>query len=233
MHTIRRPFALLVVLALATPAGVANAEAPPSWVVTAAALSGPPHEGSACAAMFDRTSCGPGLLCVEHRCQRMAPPEPAAPRVVALAPSPWAAGEERRHTIALNGGFASVVGFVGATYAYRPMPWLELEGGFGWGVSGLQFSFMPRLSVGSNSDRFAAGAGLSVSAPVGSTPFETPALWLNVDVASYEFRAHRGFFFMVAAGLFVGLAGRYQFDADSSVTGILFFQGRVAIGWSF
>jgi hypothetical protein len=34
---------------------------------------GPPRAGSACGAIFDRTSCGPGLLCVEHRCLPVAP----------------------------------------------------------------------------------------------------------------------------------------------------------------
>jgi hypothetical protein len=38
-----------------------------------------PLRGSACGAVFDRTACGHGMLCVEHRCLPIAPPAPRGP----------------------------------------------------------------------------------------------------------------------------------------------------------
>jgi hypothetical protein len=37
------------------------------------ATFGPPREGSLCESRFDRDRCGPGLICVEYRCRRVAP----------------------------------------------------------------------------------------------------------------------------------------------------------------
>src|SRR5205814_4032658 len=103
----------------------------------------------------------------------------------------------RKHQVRLDLGFASALGFGGVAYAYSPSQNLELELGMGAGFTGVQLSFMPKLTVGTK-HRFVLGAGVSVG--VGTSFFEQPATaFVNVDMG-YEFRAKNGFVFYAAVG---------------------------------
>jgi hypothetical protein len=46
-----------------------------------------------------------------------------------------------------NYGLFSAIGEIGGTYTYAPVPEFQMEFGAGIGLSGLQLSFMPKLSM--------------------------------------------------------------------------------------
>src|SRR5262245_11589098 len=89
----------------------------------------------------------------------------------------------RQHQLRFDGGFASALGLGGLAYTYAATPSALIEVGAGLGFSGLQLSVMPKLSVGSERNRFVAGAGVSVGLPVGLFrlgPFGETAAFLNI-----------------------------------------------------
>ena len=143
-----------------------------------------------------------------------------------------------------NLGLFSAVGEIGVTYTYAPIPAFQIELGSGIGFSGPQFSLMPKLSLGDGRNRFLAGIGPSVGLDwYGSLGSGPASYWLNVDVG-YEYRTPGGYSFLVAVGIFRGIAGGYHdpcvnFSNDSclgpfeQVKGVTFPQMRFAWGHWF
>lgn len=113
---------------------------------------------------------------------------------------------DHRHDVRFNWGLFSAVGFIGGTYSFSPIPQLELEAGTGLGLTGIQVSVMPKLSLGCASHRFILGVGPSV----GIDPYDGPvhaSYWLNAEIG-YAYRSEGGFSFLVAAGVTAALGGR-------------------------
>lgn len=109
-----------------------------------------------------------------------------------------------------NSGLGSPVGLMGGTFTYAPVPEMQFEIGSGIGFSGLQFSLMPKLSIGQARDRLVFGVGPSVGIIQNPNPSQwCVSLWLNAE-AGYEFRSVGGFSFLIAAGVLKGLAGKMQ-----------------------
>jgi hypothetical protein len=117
-----------------------------------------------------------------------------------------------------------------------------MEFGAGIGLSGLQFSFMPKLSVGDRENRFILGAGPSMGVDPDNNPSHTyVSYWLNAEIG-YEYRSLSGFSFMIAVGITRGIAGEYRnqcvIDCDGDTKGSsrpttdipLLPQGRIAFG---
>jgi hypothetical protein len=181
---------------------------------------------------------------IVNRTQRPTPAPPAN-----AAPATRGGVEDRpigrgKHRLMGNFGFCSLVGEIGATYTYAPVPPLQVELGAGLGFSGIQFSLMPKVSLGTDRHRMVIGIGPSVGInPDDNPPHTYVAYWLNAEVG-YEFRADVGFAFLIAGGYFQGLAGEYRnsclFDCDgdtkgwpSPATDWTLPQGRIAFGYWF
>jgi hypothetical protein len=141
-----------------------------------------------------------------------------------------------------NSGLFSAIGEIGGTYTYAPVPEIQMELGAGIGLSGFQFSFMPKLSVGDRKYRFIVGAGPSMGVYPDNNPSHTyVSYWLNAEIG-YEYRAVGGFSFMIAAGITRGIAGEYRdqcvIECDGDTKGHprpitempLLPQGRIAFG---
>jgi len=145
-----------------------------------------------------------------------------------------------------NMGVGSAVGELGATFTYAPRPELQIELGTGLGLSGFQFSLMPKVSVGTRRERLVVGVGPSVAIGTSANPEQTcVSLWLNAEVG-YEFRSASGFSFLVAAGITKGIAGTMpgrgapgvyepgDTTAPEAVWGLpIAPQGRIALGHWF
>jgi hypothetical protein len=170
----------------------------------------------------------------------------AAPPVVVAEPpttpaSTAAAAPEslRAHTLAFNLGIGSAVGSLGLTYMWSGVNHLEVEIGFGNGYSGAQASAMVKYATGSARHRFVAGIGLGDTFSPGTFTKGNP-VWLNVDIAGYEYRARSGFFLALAAGLTQGMGGGAVCPGDcengnqyaEDVTRFTMPQGRALIGFS-
>jgi hypothetical protein len=97
-------------------------------------------------------------------------------------------------------GLGTPLGFAGVAVEYTPVPFLTLAGGAGWGNSGPQLAFMPRVRP--FDDLLAFGVGISAG-PYGwvscrlvcfgatSEKVWDRALWANVDL-SFEGRSTKG-----------------------------------------
>jgi hypothetical protein len=115
----------------------------------------------------------------------LVPEATAEPAAVALeSPGRGRPLNQRHHRFGLDGGVGSAVGWGGATYAYSPRPWTLVEAGLGYGYSGVQLSLMPKLTLGSEQNRFVFGPGYSVG--IGPSMARTQAgdvlHFLNVDL---------------------------------------------------
>ncbi len=104
-------------------------------------------------------------------------------------------------------GLGSAVGLAGITLTQAFGPWLQLELGAGYGVSGYQLSVMPKLALGDRRDRFVAGLGASVALPTDPRVASGHPVWLNVDAAGYEHRFDSGFAVSATFGVTGGLGG--------------------------
>ncbi|MBI2376154.1 MAG: hypothetical protein HYV07_19330 [Deltaproteobacteria bacterium] len=108
--------------------------------------------------------------------------------------------EPSKHRISLQGGLGTPVGLVGAAWAFELARPLRLELGAGLGYSGVQVSLMPKLSFGSLTDRFVAGAGLAwIAYP--TYDCSAPCAWINLDLAGYEHLFPGGNTLFVSGGI--------------------------------
>jgi hypothetical protein len=125
----------------------------------------------------------------------------AADLPAADEPPPWIA--------AVRGdvGVGSAIGAVGAALVLRAARYVQVEIGTGLGGSGVQLSFMPKLTIGDPQDHFVFGAGVSVAFPWQGTSATGHPVWLNLDAVGYEHMSRRGFAFLAAAGLTGGVGG--------------------------
>jgi hypothetical protein len=141
-----------------------------------------------------------------------------------------------------NMGVASAIGEMGGTLTYSPRPEFQVELGTGIGYSGLQLSLMPKLAIGGKNHRVSIGAGPSMGIGSNPKPSQTCiSYWLNAEVG-YEYRSASGLSFLVAVGIFRGLAGEIPggtpgvTEAGEAVRPepasdfSLFPQGRIAFG---
>jgi hypothetical protein len=165
----------------------------------------------------------------------------------AVADPPAGPPPEARFTYSVRGdlGIASPVGFAGVLYSYEPAGWLLVEGGVGYGLSGLQLSLMPKLVLGASSHRFTAGVGASVGIPGIEIVTDSPTggnvnehvvtPWLNVDIAGYDYRSATGFSFVASGGISVALAHGCAVSIDSCfpLYGTVFPQLRIGFGHWF
>lgn len=119
-----------------------------------------------------------------------------------------AAPPSEPHTgVGLNFGLGSAVGLGGVTLTEAFGRFARLELGAGYGVSGYQLSFMPKIALGQPHDHFVAGAGVSVAFPTDSTQASGHPIWLNVDALGYEHRFDTGIAVSTAFGFSGGLGG--------------------------
>ncbi|HLK93512.1 MAG TPA: hypothetical protein VKZ18_26715 [Polyangia bacterium] len=123
--------------------------------------------------------------------------------------SATAAAERRAPTTAVGVdlGLGSAVGLAGLTLTQAFGPWVRLELGGGYGVSGYQLSVMPKLALGDRHDRFVAGVGVAVALPTDPRLAAGHPLWLNIDAAGYEHRFDSGFAVSATFGVTGGLGG--------------------------
>jgi hypothetical protein len=109
--------------------------------------------------------------------------------------------------IGLDLGVGSAVGFAGVTLVRAFGQHVQIELGTGVGLSGYQFSLMPKIVLGSPYSHFVAGLGLSVASPTRADQETGHPVWLNVDAIGYEFVSRLGLAFLVTAGVTKGLGG--------------------------
>jgi len=167
------------------------------------------------------------------------------PAMAAAGESDGSSANEPKLRLMGNMGVASAVGEMGGTFTYAPRPEVQLELGAGLGLTGTQFSLMPKLTAGGVQHRFVLGIGPSLG--VGSNPnpaVTCESLWLNAEVG-YEYRSASGISFLVAVGITKGIAGHIPGGAPGSydegdatapeaVSGLpVVPQGRIAFGHWF
>jgi hypothetical protein len=104
-------------------------------------------------------------------------------------------------------GLGSAVGLAGFTLTQALGPWLRLELGGGYGVTGYQLSVMPKLAFGDRHDHFVAGVGVALAFPTDARVASGHPLWLNIDAAGYEHRFDSGFALSATFGVTGGLGG--------------------------
>jgi len=145
------------------------------------------------------------------------------------------------HRIGGDIGFGSAIGIVGLDYQYAPVRWLRFEGGMGWGYTGWQFSFMPKIALGwSWRCAFTIGFGPSVAIGSSQAAMEGHGMnpdylpWLNLDVPGFECRTRAGLSIQGTLGATMPLKG-YHYDfsevGNDIPAGRIFPQGRIGIGW--
>jgi hypothetical protein len=104
-------------------------------------------------------------------------------------------------------GLGSPVGLIGGTLTFLPWPQFQAELGLGYGLSGVQFSVMPKLSVGSAQRHFVLGIGPSVGIGQSTNPSRLcVSYWLHAE-AGFETRSRSGASFLLAFGVVRGLGG--------------------------
>lgn len=136
------------------------------------------------------------------------------------------------HRVGLDAGWASAVGVLGATYAFRPTPRFIAEAGLGLGITGSQLSVMPKLALGA----FRAGAGLAWSHGTDAHDTVHDVIWVNVDALGLDLVARSGLSLGLAAGVTIPLADSHwdvtELGADIRA-GTIYPQGRISLGWWF
>jgi hypothetical protein len=152
--------------------------------------------------------------------------------------------EVLQHRLGIDVGFASAVGVFGVGYQFAPVPWLRLEGAVGWGPTGTQLSFMPKIAP--NVGRmctFTAGAGAALAIGgvqaaegPGHEPRPDPLPWLNIDAGGIECRTRSGFSWQGALGVTAPLKDFHWDLADTGDTisaGTIIPQTRAGVGFWF
>ena len=125
------------------------------------------------------------------------------------ATSSPARADERRNAVRADVGMFSAVGFVGATYSRAVQRWLVVETGVGLGLTGVQLSAGPRVSLGTGRNRFVAGGGFALAIPtvrghLGDPGYlrDSPGVFLDLDLAGYEVVSpDNGLTFLAAMGV--------------------------------
>jgi len=152
-----------------------------------------------------------------------------------------AAQAAKKNLVQGSFGLGSPIGALGVSYTYVPIPQLEVEIGGGVGRSGYQCSIVPKLSLGSTSDRLVLGVGPSISADTWNEPKRTyVGYWLSGEIG-YQHTTPAGVSVLVAAGIGYGLSGtmRVQCSADcasndqgwdADIAGRVVPQVRMAVG---
>lgn len=137
----------------------------------------------------------------------------------------------------LDLGLGSALGFGGLVYARHWTSWLQAEAGVGYGLTGLQLSFMPKLMLEDDGSFITLGVG--PAAVVGQKPIDgqTVQAWLNYEIG-FESHSRSGFVFYVAfGGTTVLVRGRERACGSWVCTdlspGTTSLQGRVGFGYAF
>jgi hypothetical protein len=149
---------------------------------------------------------------------------------------------ELKKRLGFDLGIGSAVGVMGLVYHFVPTHHWRLEGGLGWGLSGIQLSFMPKLALGGTC-AFIMGLGpsLGVGGPYADKgPVHQPQPgvvgWLNADVPGFECRSEAGFSFDFTLGLTMALTTFHYDIAGVGGTihqGDILPQARLGLGWWF
>jgi hypothetical protein len=167
--------------------------------------------------------------------------------LIVAARAGHAAGPEEdtfaRNRVGVELGVGSALGELGVSYLYAPAQRFRLEGGLGWGFSGVQLSFMPKVVAGSGTCGFVAGFGPSLAlggphAETGPSHEPQPGVipFLNLDVPGLECHSDAGFSFQATLGLTMTLATFHYDVTDVGTTvhaGSVFPQLRFGLGYWF
>jgi hypothetical protein len=130
------------------------------------------------------------------------------PRAAEVVSAAAAAGREAPATaVGVDLGLGSAVGLAGITLTRAFGPWMRLELGGGYGVTGYQLSVMPKLAIGDGRDHFVAGVGVALALPTDPRVAVGHPVWLNIDAAGYEHRFDSGFALSATFGVAGGLGG--------------------------
>lgn len=158
----------------------------------------------------------------------------------------FTAGAARDNEVRVDLGLASAVGFYGLTYTRTLSQSLALEAGVGGGISGAQFSLMPKYRFGRGAvANFYLGLGPSLSVrrlgpgDVGGA-FRRfgEGVWLNGE-AGLEIEGESGLSFAAAVGGTVGLWGNSMLlhpdlhDYYVGIRGLATPQARIGLGYAF
>jgi hypothetical protein len=125
------------------------------------------------------------------------------------SPEPASAPPALRSTaIGLSVGANSMVGLLGPTLTRAFGRHFQLEVGAGLGFWGWQLSLMPKVSFGTERDRYVGGVGVSVTVPPRHDECcDASPIWLVVDAIGYEHRFDSGLALGFALGPVLGLGG--------------------------
>jgi len=187
--------------------------------------------------------------------QALAPaPVPAYPTQVAPPPAPPVASYPApppsqppvdvatlANVVRGDFGLASAVGAIGVTYTRTFADLFGLEGGLGWGFSGVQLSLMPKLFLGSAHHRLVLGVGPSMGVPTESHDSSgdptAPIGYVNVEFG-YDLRTESGVAFEIALGATTVVSHTHwdTFCIDSCVhvrSGDVFPTLRIGVGHWF
>ncbi len=153
-----------------------------------------------------------------------------------------------RNEVRADLGVASAVGFGGVTYTRTLSDRVSLEGGVGYGLSGMQFSAMPRLAFPAGGQAaFFVGLGPSLSVKRldtgdvgGAFRRYGEGLWVNAE-GGLHVTGRSGVTLSVSFGAAVGLWGNYMLrepqpflsDAYAGIRGLVTPQGRIGLGYAF
>jgi hypothetical protein len=146
------------------------------------------------------------------------------------------------HTgIGLDLGLGSALGIGGVTVTEAFGRFARFEVGAGYGVSGYQLSFMPKIVLGQPRDHFVAGVGVSVAFPDNYRVASGHPIWLNIDALGYEHLFDTGIAVSAALGVTGGLGGGQlclppdgcEPEFQDPVTHWWFPQGRVGVAYWF
>jgi hypothetical protein len=154
------------------------------------------------------SDCGAGGFCPEGVClygqdaeaaRRRLPPSVPPPPVdfatevarAASAAQALAIAKKRAPVLRADGGLGSTVGLLGLSAEVPVLPWLGVEGGWGFGISGYQYSLVLRqlyfLRDGSDVVGLAVGGSLADPTATDRSNGARTNYWANGEVA-YEHR---------------------------------------------
>jgi len=172
----------------------------------------------------------------------------ASPTEIVTAEVRPASPDALRDGVRAELGLASPVGFAGASAWHDVTPHFRLEGGGGFGWSGLQVSALARAMLGTPNHRLVPGLGVSLGIPTDNGEIADPSVdghrdssvvmpWLNVDVLGYEYKSDAGWTLLTAFGLFTplrtGVWGGAEFGGQLHPFRSWYPEGHIAFGRAF